>query len=84
MKAQHFESLSNLTTADEKPQEMLLLLATSRKLKIKFEKAFQNWRKDCKTLPGMMHLDFRYSIQMVGSEIDVNNLKTWIHRVLYL
>lgn len=36
-----------------------------------------------KMLPGLLSLNFCSDTQIVGSEFGVNNMKTWIHPVLY-
>ncbi len=39
-------------------------------------------KKNRKTLPGLMSLDFCCDIQMVGSEFGVKNIRAWIHPAL--
>lgn len=41
--------------------------------------AVENW----KTLSGLMSLDVKWDNQKVRSEIDVNNIKTWIYPALF-
>ncbi len=62
---------------------VLLLSVKNMKRRLQFPQAYKNWTiEDCKTLPGLMSLDFCCNIQMVGLELGIKNMKAWIHPAL--
>ncbi len=71
--------LKQMGYSSSRPHRVLLLSAKNRKQRLQFAQTHQHWTiEDCKTLPGLMSLDFCCDIQMVRSEFGVKNIKAWI------
>ncbi len=76
-------TLKQMGYSSRRPHRVPLLSAKNRKQRLQFTQDHQNWTiEDCKTLPGLMSLDFCCNIQMVGSEFGVKYMKVWIHPAL--
>ncbi len=60
-------TLNQVGYSSRRPHQVSLLSAKNKKRRLQFAEAHQNWTiVDCKTLPGLMSLDFCCDIQMVG------------------
>ncbi len=58
-------TLKQMSYSSRRLHQVLLLTDKNRKRRIQFTQAHQNWTiEDCKTLPGLMSLDFCCNIQM--------------------
>ncbi len=76
-------TLKQMGYSRRRPHREPLLSAKNRKRSLQFAQAQLNWTiADWKKLPGLMSLDFCCVIQMVESEFDIKNLKTWIYSAL--
>ncbi len=76
-------TLKQMVYSSSRPHRVLLLSVKNRNRRLQFPQAHRNWTiEDCKTLPGLMSLDFCCDIQMGGFELGVKNMKAWIHPAL--
>ncbi len=74
-------TLKQMDYSSRRPHRVQLLSAKNRKRRLQFTQAHQNWTiEDWKNVACLMSLDF--SIQMVGSEFGVKNMRAWIHPAL--
>ncbi len=74
-------TLKQMDYSSRRPHRVQLLSAKNRKRRLQFTQAHQNWTiEDWKNVACLMSLDF--SIQIVGSEFGVKNMKAWIHPAL--
>ncbi len=73
-------TLKQMGYSSRRPHRVPLLSAKNRKRRLQFTQVHQNWTiEDWKNVAWS---DFCYSIQMVGSEFGVKNMKAWIHPAL--